>query len=78
MNFLTSPVNTTSGIEIYNLNLGTSVLESSDTIDNHLSEHKQNQTISSVISLKNSNRSYKNIITKSVLQFVTNLYKNQP
>jgi len=75
LKFHTSPVNTSSEIEINNLNVGTSVLESSDTIDNQLSEHKQNQINSSVPILNNSNTSYKNIITKSVLQFVTNLYK---
>jgi len=72
--FHTSSVTTTYGVEVNNL--GTSVLESSDTIDYHLSHHAEhNQTNSSAIILNNSNTSYKNIITKSILQFITNLYK---
>lgn len=73
MKFHTSPVTTTYGLEINNL--GNFVLESSDTIDNNLSECEQNQINSSVITLNNLNTSYKNIIAKSVLQFITNLYK---
>lgn len=86
MKFHTSPVTTTC-VEINNLSnsvlessdtidYSTSVLDSSDTIDNNLSECEQNQINSSVMfNLNNLNTSYKNIITKSVLQFIINLYK---
>lgn len=70
MKFHTFKVTTTYGVEVNNL--GNSVLESSDNIDNNLSECKQNQINSLVITLNNLNTSYKNIITKSVLQFITN------
>lgn len=73
MKFHTFPVTTDYSIEVNNL--GTSVLESSDTIYNHFTENEQNQINNSVITLNNSSTSYKNIVTKSVLQFITNLYK---